>query len=390
MKRFYTTLITVLLLCMVGNTMKAATAANCNNFTVTTTEPIDYHIHKAGPANANSLENTPYEETLTPSTEVGYDELTVVKPGTSGTGSELEIQKGDIVVCSDRGYIKDHEMTVYKGGTMTIGFKDGIDAYITKVELVVRNYHFAKPSGWAAEYSNDLTTIIFEDVEETFTTTATNKSSITLFDDKSGKVTVKQIIVSYRMDGSASITNNTYLSLPAINIKPGETKEVSMLLTNDKEVKAVQGNIKLPSGLSFVTKSNGRLDVSNVNSRSEDFTLSCALQDDGSMTFAHYSADGFAYDGNEGGIFTFKIKADENAAPGSYEVKLSEMVLSIEGVAYEEADRTCPLNITSTNGISEITIDDSSQVYTLDGLKVSGKPKMKGIYIVNGRKVIVK
>jgi len=187
-----------------------------------------------------------------------------------------------------------------------------------------------------------------------------------------------------------AMTDDNYMSLATIDIKPGETKEVAMLLNNQNEVKAVQGNLKLPAGLTFATKNNGRLDVKNNDSRSEDFTLSCALQDDGSMTFAHYSADGFAYDGNEGGIFTFKIKADENAAPGSYEVKLSEMVLSIEGVAYEEADRTCPLNITSTNGISEITIDDSSQVYTLDGLNVSGKPTKPGVYIRNGRKFVVK
>ena len=187
-----------------------------------------------------------------------------------------------------------------------------------------------------------------------------------------------------------AMTDDNYMSLATIDIKPGETKEVALLLNNQNEVKAVQGNLKLPAGLTFATKSNGRLDVKNNDSRSEDFTLSCALQDDGSMTFAHYSADGFAYDGNEGGIFIFKIKADENAAPGSYEVKLSEMVLSIEGVAYEEADRTCPLNITSTNGISEITIDDSSQVYTLDGLKVSGKPTKPGVYIRNGRKFVVK
>ena len=162
-----------------------------------------------------------------------------------------------------------------------------------------------------------------------------------------GESTIMPNAFTYKIGAPhlAAMTDNNYLSLPTIDIKPGETKYVSMLLTNAKEVKAVQGNIKLPSGLSFVTKSNGRLDVSNVNSRSEDFTLSCALQDDGSMTFAHYSADGFAYDGNEGGIFTFKIKADENAAPGGYEVKLSEMVLSIEGVAYEQEDRTSVVNI---------------------------------------------
>jgi hypothetical protein len=185
--------------------------------------------------------------------------------------------------------------------------------------------------------------------------------------------------------------DDNYLSLATIDIKPGETKEVSLLLNNQNEVKAVQGNVKLPKGLSFATKSNGRLDVSNNNARSEDFTLSCALQDDGSMTFAHYSPDGFAYDGNEGGIFTFKIKADENAAPGNYEIKLSEMVLSIEGVAYEEPDRTSILNITSTSDVNALDgVEDVGTYYTLDGKKLSGKPTRKGVYIKNGKKFVVK
>lgn len=189
----------------------------------------------------------------------------------------------------------------------------------------------------------------------------------------------------------AAMIDDNYLSLATIDIKPGETKEVSLLLNNQNEVKAVQGNVKLPKGLSFATKSNGRLDVSNNNARSEDFTLSCALQDDGSMTFAHYSPDGFAYDGNEGGIFTFKIKADENAAPGNYEIKLSEMVLSIEGVAYEEADRTSILNITSTSGINALdSAENVGTYYTLDGKKLSGKPTRKGVYIKNGKKYVVK
>ena len=52
------------------------------------------------------------QETLTPSTASGYAELTVTEAGTSGTGSATKVSKGDIVVTSDIGYIKDHEMTV--------------------------------------------------------------------------------------------------------------------------------------------------------------------------------------------------------------------------------------------------------------------------------------
>ena len=144
-------------------------------------------------------------ETLTTNTSEGYAELTVVKAGTSSTGSELEIQKGDIVVTSDKGYIKNHEMSVYKTGQMTVGFKAGVDAYITKVVLTVKNFHFAKPSGWSSTYTNDVTTKIDKaDETETFTTTATDKSSLTLTNDKTGKVTAKVIAVTYVKNGSTT------------------------------------------------------------------------------------------------------------------------------------------------------------------------------------------
>lgn len=195
-----------------------------------------------------------------------------------------------------------------------------------------------------------------------------------------------------------AVSDDNYLHLDAINIEPGQTKEVAMLLSNANEVKAVQGNIKLPAGLTFVTKSNGRPDVKNLDERSEDFTLSCALQDDGSLTFAHYSADGFAYDGNEGGIFTFKIKAADDAALGEYSVSLSDMVLSINGVGYEEEARTSALSIVVADAIgkmNDVKMEDGGAVYDLAGREVvsgtkSARRLQRGIYIVGGKKVVVK
>ena len=135
------------------------------------------------------------QETLTLNTAAGYAELTVTNAGTSGSGSAMEFSKGDIVVTSEKGYIKDHEMTIYAGGTMTVGFTAGTNAHITKVELTVKNYHFAKPEGWTSEYSNDVTTKINSDETETFTTDATDKTSFTISNASSGKTTVKKLLL---------------------------------------------------------------------------------------------------------------------------------------------------------------------------------------------------
>ena len=186
-----------------------------------------------------------------------------------------------------------------------------------------------------------------------------------------------------------AVADDNYLHLATIDIKPGETLEIPMLMTNANTVAAIQGNIKLPEGLTFVTKSNGRLDVKNNDSRAEDFTLSCGLQSDGSLTFAQYSADGFTYEGSEGTIFTFKIQAAEDVTPGTYNIVLSNVVLSIDGVGYEYPESTSTLNITGTDGISNIMgISEHETYHTLDGREV--KNPGKGIYIVNGKKVVIK
>ena len=45
-----------------------------------------------------------------------------------------------------------------------------------------------------------------------------------------------------------------------------------------------------------------------------------------------------------------------------------------------------------TNGIEDIesSISQSEVWYTLSGMKLSGKPNAKGVYINNGRKVVIK
>ena len=193
--------------------------------------------------------------------------------------------------------------------------------------------------------------------------------------DQNGSININDVVTlinryilnrpsASRMIMRKAAENTNLLYLAPIEIKPGETKTIEMLLKNSDVVKAVQGNIKLPNGLSFMTKSNGRLDVSNLNDRSEDFTLSCAIQDNGSMTFAHYSADGYAYDGSEGGIFTFKIKADENAAGGTFSISLSDIVLSINGVAQDENDRTSEIKIIREEAEDNCSVTMTSTMQT--------------------------
>lgn len=227
--------------------------------------------------------------------------------------------------------------------------------------------------------------------------------------DASGTININDVVVLINRyilhrnemprKAAKDITRGTdisdHLYLKDQSIMPGETKDIAVQMTNANEVRAVQGNIKLPEGLKFVTKSNGKLDVKNLDERSEDFTLSCALQEDGSMTFTHYSADGFAYQGNEGGIFTFKIAASETAAMGDFQIDLTGVVLSINGVGYELPDLSSKITITDTDNIESVTCTTNGKksTYSLSGQFLT-QPQ-RGVNIIRSadgttRKVLMK
>lgn len=183
---------------------------------------------------------------------------------------------------------------------------------------------------------------------------------------------------------------DNYLSVGAISIKPGETKKVSVDMANTEGIQGLQCSIDLPEGLSFATKSNGKIDVANDADRGDGFTLSSSLQEDGSLTVATVNFDGDSYYGNSGTIFTFKITADENLAAGEYEIKVRDIVLS-SGVAIKPSDAIGKVTVEgSSSSLQQIEADSnqSDSIYNLNGQRVK-KPN-HGVYIHNGKKVIVK
>ena len=185
--------------------------------------------------------------------------------------------------------------------------------------------------------------------------------------------------LSSRMKAEVSEIED-YLYLDKVDFVNGETMEVSVRLNNIHDVRGVQGNVKLPEGFTIVTKANGRPDVKNSSERSDDFSLSCALQPDGSMTFAQFSLSGDSYAGNDGGIFTFKVTSDTDIASGSYDVILANVVLSINGKSNSQPDFYGAIIATGIEGVMAVDAAAGRAYYDLQGRKLS--TPAKGINIV--------
>lgn len=138
--------------------------------------------------------------------------ITVTSPGTSSTGGNMNISQGDVVVTSELGYAKKGEMSIYKSGSLTIALSENVTGYITKVVLTLTNsYNFDEPGGdWASDYSTPGTSVkVAKGETETFTTTATDKTSLTLHNSAAGKTGISKIVVEYTQTGSVELLTPT-------------------------------------------------------------------------------------------------------------------------------------------------------------------------------------
>ena len=141
-----------------------------------------------------------------------WDNITVSAAGVSSTGGNMNISQGDVVVTSELGYAKKGEMSIYKTGSLTIALSENIVGYITKVELTLTNsYNFEEPGGdWTSEYSTPGTsTKVAKGETETFTTTATNLTSLTLHNAAAGKTGLTKIVVEYTQTASSELLTPT-------------------------------------------------------------------------------------------------------------------------------------------------------------------------------------
>ena len=112
----------------------------------------------------------------------------------------------------------------------------------------------------------------------------------------------------------------TRLYLEDFTIASSETKEVSLILDNDKAATALQATIDLPAGLEYVDKSVQK--TSRVKGRG---AVVQASTETGKLVIVE--TDGNIAAG-EGAIITFKVKADDDLAGDDVEINLTDIVVS--------------------------------------------------------------
>ena len=123
----------------------------------------------------------------------------------------------------------------------------------------------------------------------------------------------------------------------------------------------------------------------------DEHTLSLAQQNDGAIRVLCGSLYDETFEGEDGVLFKLKVNVS-GMADGSYTIALKDIKLSETDITkfYKTTLYEAVMNIDTDTSIDAVSTDDlkGAVVFDLQGRRVQNTEK--GIYIVNGKKVVIK
>lgn len=111
----------------------------------------------------------------------------------------------------------------------------------------------------------------------------------------------------------ALATDRFYME--AVNIEPGETRELEFCLENGSLYYGFQANLKLPAGLEVVTE-NGKPSIALSERADNSFMIVSNTLADGTLRFGTFSTSHASFTGDRGELFAVKVKAADDFAGG--------------------------------------------------------------------------
>lgn len=116
---------------------------------------------------------------------------------------------------------------------------------------------------------------------------------------------------------AASAAERFYIA--PLNIEPGETRQVNLILDNAQEYFGFQAEITLPEGLMFVENS-GDVDFTLTDRADNSFTKVQKLLSSQSVCIGAFSLKHLPFSGNDGTLVSIQVKASENFSGGTIEI----------------------------------------------------------------------
>ena len=189
------------------------------------------------------------------------------------------------------------------------------------------------------------------------------------------------------------------LSIENFDIKAGETKELFINLSNPYlDLTLLQFDLRLPEGLSIAV-GNGDYAIDLAGRTSWKKHSLMAIATNGITRFLLASNTNALIDGNDGNVISIKLTASDGFTSGDIMLE-NQLLVSPDAEDVMPADYIYSVGGTTSIDAMGSKVMQLEGVYDLQGRRVKAEANSslftlhsslkKGVYIVNGKKVIVK
>jgi len=191
---------------------------------------------------------------------------------------------------------------------------------------------------------------------------------------------------------ASSMQAENKLTASNVEIVKGDSAELVISMENDFEVGGYDFHLYLPMGIDLAydqSEEDFLYELSNRHNKNHQLTI---RYDETDNSYLLLVADPSLHKIKDysGEIISLKLTTTNQVIPGTYQGSIQKIWFAENGSSgVEVEDVAFEIEVTNSVGISDILESDDAPWYNLSGMKVS-RPAAKGIYIRNGRKVVVK
>ena len=176
-----------------------------------------------------------------------------------------------------------------------------------------------------------------------------------------------------------------------ITIVPGETFTLDISMDNEEPVCAWQATVILPEGIELMKKGTSyNVSLSERHTARYSLMVSPSKDKTNEYTILVYSLSLVPLKGNSGVVATLKLHASDDYQGSSTIQVVNLSQSSLDAKSLKVADQSHTI-IADASSIETVRAKDlkGKQVFNLNGELVS-KPASRFIYVVDGKKVLVK
>ena len=177
-------------------------------------------------------------------------------------------------------------------------------------------------------------------------------------------------------------------------VKAGDEFELPFSMKNLAAIRGFQFDLYLPTGMEAVKTAKGKYQATFNQSRlpeDDEHTLTVAEQSDGAIRILCGSQYDETFTGSDGELFTLKVKLSADMADGQYVITLKNQKLTETDITkfYETELVEGIMTLGEGSGINAVFADQKTgRIFDLQGRRVLTPGK--GLYIRNGKKVVMK